>query len=69
MKSRELIGKTVNEGDVAEATIIDAKEEFFGDGFIILCLLKNRLEYVTYGGQCQAQTVRYRLLMATMHLR
>ncbi len=46
--SRDFIGKTVNEGDPAEALIIEAKEEFLGNGFIVLCILRNRKEFVTW---------------------
>lgn len=45
---REYVGKMVNEGQPAEAVIIDAKREFFGKGVIVLCLLKGRPEFVTW---------------------
>ena len=48
MESRELIGTVVNKGDLAEAIIIDAKEDFLGKGFIVLCLIPERKEFVTW---------------------
>jgi hypothetical protein len=53
---RKYVGKTVNEGQSAEAVIIDAKKEFFGEGLIVLCLIKEKKEFVSWWMNKDMQT-------------
>lgn len=56
IRLRELIGGVVNEGEPAEAIIIDAKFTFLGKGFIVLCVIPERGEFVTWWMNNEMQT-------------
>lgn len=51
-RSKNLIGKKVNPGDLAEGIILMAKETMpqihIKEGVIILCIIPNRKEFVTW---------------------